>query len=185
MKRNILIVIAILTIQNSIGQQLDSADLNNEQKYIKWDKDRKLTWTDFKGKAPNTNDNVAAMTSLDFIVESKSNSRDKEAKVFIQNIFSTKESWVKKNSRNVPGLLEHEQGHFDLGEIYARKLRKRIANNPDKNKIMEYVEQAYESLHKIQDLYDKETVHSIDKVRQKEWLLKIAKELNELEKYRK
>lgn len=37
-----------------------------------------------------------------------------------------KQSWVKPD-RKTPELLRHEQGHFDIGEIYARKIRTALA----------------------------------------------------------
>jgi predicted secreted Zn-dependent protease len=39
--------------------------------------------------------------------------------------FSPSGSWVKLDAKS-PELLRHEQGHFDMAELYALKLRKAI-----------------------------------------------------------
>jgi hypothetical protein len=50
----------------------------------------------------------------------------KKAKIFTKNTFDCKLSWVRPNQKYRTDLLEHEQGHFDLCEIYTRQLRKRL-----------------------------------------------------------
>jgi predicted secreted Zn-dependent protease len=84
--------------------------------------------------------------------------------------------------------LEHEQLHFDLSQIYARQLRKKIADSKlnlfnftkESNKIFDDIFFLYKER---QNLYDTETNHGINNAAQKKWEKNIETELNELETY--
>ena len=101
--------------------------------------------------------------------------------------FSSKESWVCSDQKT-EDILKHEQGHFDLTEIYARMFRKQVMaatftfkNLKDKyNKIHTEIISGW---NKEQNLYDKETDHGIDSTKQHQWLKDIAKRLDELKAY--
>ena len=59
------------------------------------------------------------------------------------------------------------------------KLKEKILNK----KMAEIASKYKNELDKFQDLYDKETNHSINKEKQLDWNNRIAKQLKELEKY--
>jgi hypothetical protein len=84
-------------------------------------------------------------------------------------------------------LLQHEQRHFDLCEVYARKLRQKLAKRSwtgdDADKIDRIYQHLYKELNERQLKYDEETVHGLDTDKQHEWNEQIAKELNELTDY--
>lgn len=183
MQRNYFIVLILFIIHNSFGQKLGfKVSKSNDQKIV-WNGDRKLSWDDFKGKPTSSNDRIAAMTSTEFIVQTKTNNRNQKVEVLIENIFICDESWVRNDKINVEGLLDHEQGHFDLNEIHVRKLRKKITPNSTINQVEKFIKEAYQLSNKSQNLYDKESNHGIDKLKQKEWLVQISKELKELENF--
>ena len=87
-------------------------------------------------------------------------------------------------------ILSHEQAHFDIAEIYARKLNKLLRSyKPDENNFTRDVNKIYENVMKeyndMQEEYDQETNFSINKIKQEEWLGKVSKELDNLNKYSK
>jgi hypothetical protein len=87
------------------------------------------------------------------------------------------------DKRNRLDLLEHEQAHFDLCEVYARRLRKRVEDSNYKLDIDNAIFEVFEAFKKRQKLYDQETNHSRNKEKQAEWLKIIANELSELDNY--
>jgi len=82
----------------------------------------------------------------------------------------------------------HEQGHFDIAELFARKLRKAFAEykfnaqtvgkDIDKLFILNKQERTERDV-----LYDKETNHSQNKQQQVLWNKKIKSELDNLKKF--
>lgn len=86
-------------------------------------------------------------------------------------------------------LLKHEQGHFDICEISARKVRKELLKQYQEIGYVTYevyyeiIENEMDMLASYQDQYDFETYHGAETNKQKEWDKKIEKELLELEPY--
>lgn len=149
-----------------------------EGEVIKWQDSKKLTWNDFKA-SPLKMGSTAAMTTthLGFsynVVNSK----------ITYNItcwFEKERSWgLVKND----WILKHEQGHFDIAEIFARKLNKEISQYLfNKTTFQKDLDKIYKSVmdekDKFQQKYDDETDYSRNKSRQEEWLKKIESELNQ------
>ena len=161
------------------------------EKEIEWTATRKLTWEDFKG-VPKTasNLNTAAETYCGFGFQTNRVTMFNKAKIFTLNSFTTNLSWVRPDQKYRTDLLEHEQGHFDLCEIYTRQLRKKLEEkkltafnlNTDANVIFK---QIYASYLERQEQYEKETQYGIDRKKQMEWTIIISEELNELSIYTK
>jgi hypothetical protein len=94
-------------------------------------------------------------------------------------------SW---NRDTTCSILTHEQLHFDLAELYARKLRKHIAElrQNHNSEIYEYsniVAKIYEEWTQATNKYDQETFHGESKSKQEEWNEKIAKDMEGLKDY--
>ncbi len=161
------------------------------EKEIEWTANRKLIWEDFKG-SPKTisNSNTAAQTYCGFGFQTNSVTMLSKTKIFTTTSFTTHLSWVRPDQKDTPGLLEHEQGHFDLCEIYARQLRKKLEEkkltafnlNTDANVIFKNV---YASYLERQELYESETQYGTDRKKQIEWTKRIASELTELSSFSK
>lgn len=103
-------------------------------------------------------------------------------------------SWFVKNKHSVQKdslLLIHEKGHFDIREIELRKLRRELSKiSATDTKVFklyydDLVNKFLVSESKIQKMYDTETGLSKNELKQKEWNLKIEKELKELDAYSK
>ena len=150
----------------------------NDDDYIKWNESRKLTWDDFKAP-PQKIGNTAAMTTthLGFSYNVKNGS----VSYLIDCRFEKNKSWgLVKND----WILKHEQGHFDIAEIFARKLYKAI-NEYQFNKMsfQKDLDAIYRSIvsekEKFQQQYDDETDYSRNKPNQEDWFKKIEKALKE------
>lgn len=183
MKYFILIFLAMISLHSSVSQDVER--YYNEQNEVEWNKGRKLTWEDFKGTPPSISEtNAAASTRCGFDVSAESNGSGELIAISIKNIFYCNKSWVRMDKRNRLDLLEHEQAHFDLCEVYARRLRKRVADSNFKLDMDNAIHEVFDAFKQRQKLYDKETNHSRNKEKQSEWLTKIAKELLALNSFK-
>lgn len=159
---------------------------NKNKEYIIWDENRKLEWKDFQSE-DFAGMGVAATSSvklrLDYQVLTS------VLWYSVQCLFFKKESSVGLGKSDY--ILNHEQGHFDIGEIYARELRKEIQKirNKINKKNSQKVDSVYDVVNEMfvneQSLYDKETKQSTDTLQQKIWHLKIKKRLDSLQEFKK
>lgn len=155
---------------------------------IEWSDIEKLEWKDFKGK-PDKNDSIyKAKTFSQIYFEYK----EEELYILfdIKSYFYCHLSWSKSKKQSSQWLLEHEQLHFDIAELMARKIRKEFSDYKSYNLKNSYTElqDIYNKYDiderlKINTAYDSETDHGLIRDKQKEWETKIAKELKKLGKY--
>ena len=150
---------------------------------IEWSANAKLNWSDFKGR-PNKLSPNAALTDSGMSIEL--NCDDRTSEVIIKCFFNRNKSWSKEKESDY--LLEHEQLHFDITELFVRKLRKQLNDlGNDCKRLNAHVEKYYNENYKefvaYQDAYDRETKHSLDREKQKLWKEKIARELDRLKPY--
>ena len=171
MKRQLIFPLLIVTIA--------SAGQGKNEELIRWNENQKLTWADYKGK-PKENSDAAASTAtyLGFEFNVGKNGFDYK----ITCTFSKTKSW---GLHKTDYILTHEQGHFDIAEIYARKLNKMMREyNFDKDNFKKDLKTIYESIalekDAYQNQYDVETNHSIKREQQAEWLKKISDQLKDL-----
>lgn len=161
--------------------------LNINTESVAWKSDRMLSWNDFKGDlilAKNYPDENVALTSSGIYYKFGFDGYKTYYKVFA--FFSPKQSWVKPNGKN-PYHLNHEQLHFDITELYARKIRKTLSENTfykNDNKKFEFIVKTnIKAMEEMQQLYDDETEHSISKTAQEKWNIRIKLELDKLAQY--
>ena len=149
---------------------------------IPWSDARKLSWDDFKA-SPDPRSGNAALTSSTINIEF---GYDEEGLQYsIRCTFDKTRSWVRIRNNEV---LAHEQGHFDIAEIYARKLSKAMHDYRFQPKtVSKDVNEIYDSMmnqHKLaQNQYDKETDYSRNRTSQELWLKKIQQQLNEVKAF--
>lgn len=153
-----------------------------EEELLAWSDSNRLTWADYKGKPDTESDAAASTTSylaIDYTIRSNSFSYK------IESRFSKTRSWGLHKTNYI---LRHEQGHFDIAEVFARKLHKKMSKykfnrktyQKDLKKIYDEVTKEKEE---IQNSYDEETNHSINRKKQAEWLKKIEEMLDEYVAY--
>ena len=164
--------------------------LSPPQDKIEWSENIQLTWEDFKGR-PNNSQWYGALSKLAISYRFNIPAKD-NAQVEIKTVFYPEESWVKPKEKT-GSLLSHENLHFDIAELYARKIRKEIKKYFDRTnksdvqklnkKFSKIYNKTYDDYEKYQQLYDKETAYSTNKKEQDRWEGKIEKELVELKEY--
>lgn len=131
---------------------------------IEWNYKNKLTANDFKGEIPIINSQEAAgsMITLEYKIISSSIWNGK-IKIKIYPTFDTSLSWIEPNSIS-ERLINHEQKHFDIAQIYSEKLQK-IVNEKIKNtkefntNFKKFYDEIYDEYYKFQSIYDLETEH--------------------------
>lgn len=143
-----------------------------------------LKWSDFKGTAP---ENSGFHATTDWGISFSYNYDGNVLNFKLVCNFLPYASWVLSEFAT-DSLLMHEQLHLDIAELYSRKIRKEITEHPftvknlkkDAERIYNH---QYNECVRMQKLYDKETMHSTKKEKQKEWEKTIRKELKSLSKY--
>jgi len=109
-------------------------------------------------------------------------------KASIEAYFYCKDSWKKEDWIN-DEVLAHEQKHFDIVELYARRFRKQISGMvflglKDAEKKVEAVYQIVnKEMDVYQDKYDDETDGSMNGEGQRKWNRKIESEIKLLEDF--
>ncbi|MEY3443690.1 MAG: hypothetical protein RLZZ519_1971 [Bacteroidota bacterium] len=151
--------------------------------YIVWDATRKLTWEDFAGPADMETSSKAYTWSK---ISMGWDCEDGVFKLTAVAKFDKNRSW--KKDILTPALLMHEQLHFDITELYARKMRAHFAALPkacdlSTDEVKAQAQQILDAWNARQLQYDEETRHSKEKEEQIRWELLIAKELKTLSKY--
>ncbi len=155
---------------------------DKDDQLIEWSPARKLTWDDYKGK-PNPASEAAASTTTHLGIEY--NMRNNGFSYAITSKFSQTRSWGRHKNEYI---LAHEQGHFDIAEIFARKLHKELQGyqfnkNSYKTDLAKIYDTILDEKESMQNSYDEQTNHSINKEKQAEWIKKIANMLEGLNKY--
>lgn len=132
---------------------------------------------------------VGAVTASEPGVEVSVTQQDlrKLLKIRMTNKFNYNKSWMSAEAVNDTALLAHEQGHFDLNEIYARKtfeqLRQFHFTTEFKSEIAQIMNAMNSELKKIQRNYEKQTVHGLMTRNQAIWNRQIALALQQLPPY--
>ena len=157
-----------------------------DKNIIVWHENYFLTWDDFKGKPEPRF--AAASTSYD-ILKSIMPESNKTTVIKIEAVFFKNKSWKKVSWIN-DEVLAHEQKHFDIVELFARKLRKKISETEFTNhaeiesKLGELYNVNDDAMDKYQDQYDEETDGSMNGDQQRAWQKKITKEIKELDEFK-
>ena len=166
-----------------------AADAHKYEKEFTWSKDRKLTWADFCGRVykPDGEEEAVAVTYCGFGFETNTLTLSNKVQILVKNSFRKDISWVIPNERT-PEVLEHEQGHFDLCEIYTRRLRDKFNSlNVTVYNLNSVLAEVYHEIgdeYKArQDQYEKETQNGQNTARQRRWEQIIEKELCETEEW--
>lgn len=162
---------------------------NTNDETMSWSEIKKLTWTDFRAN-PDPNSDAVALTAsgITFGYSVKtSGKRIVDFSYSVQAHFYPNKSWYVKEKGN-DHILRHEQLHFDITELYARKFRKALSKlvvNQNVKKQMNQLHTAInEAVNETQKTYDAQTNHSINIEAQKYWERFIAEELAKLDEFK-
>lgn len=136
---------------------------------IEWNQGLKVNWNDYKGPIADTTKIASSDCGIYCIPQVLGDT----GVVTLVAYFDRNKSWVCRHHADA-FLLQHEQGHFDLTEAYARKLRKKVASlklNRENfsSEIQKFYNWAWEDLQKQQAAYDKATDHGAVDFAQHTW----------------
>lgn len=164
-------IIPLLTIAQDENEEL-----------MNWNSGKRLVWSDYKSR-PDVHSDAAASTATYLGINYSMTSSSFSYKITCS--FSKDKSWGRYKTDYI---LSHEQGHFDITEIFARKLNKRLTEYKfDQANYKTDLQKIYQDIldekEKFQNEYDEETDFSRNKEKQAEWLRKIEKMLDELKEY--
>ncbi len=185
----LLNLLSLTTIAHNDGIDTSKRRNKNDSNIIPWDSNRKLKQTDFRAKRKKVAGTAAATTASSFGYSISDYNGEITGSIYVQ--FYCKDSWWNpefKKHENRGEILIHEQLHFDICELYGRKLYKEVLRlrrhgDLDFDSITELSERLEDEHGKFQDKYDHETNHSINTAEQKKWNKRIKKQLEETKEY--
>jgi hypothetical protein len=158
---------------------------------IPWSANRPLTWDDFRGPAPL--DGVEGARTV-YLLSYESRCRGIDFTFSVTAVVLPSRSWVKPRVLSTPAesarILQHEQTHFNLTEVYARRMRRffRELYNPCgliDERLKESVERFVQEEADAQRRYDDETGYGLKPQVQERWDRDIATMLTELAAFAK
>ncbi|MEZ5002330.1 MAG: DUF922 domain-containing protein [Chitinophagales bacterium] len=154
-----------------------------DKQVIHWKEGNPLSWNDFIGRT-KTFTSISALTAS--AIEYAYECSDNDVSISVKAIFIPEDSWVKADAMN-DYVLGHEQLHFDITEVYARKLRKelntRITTCRDIKNIESIANSVIKEWKKEQAKYDADSKHSMDKELQALWAKKVRQDLANYKAY--
>jgi hypothetical protein len=150
---------------------------------IVWSAGRHLLWSDFRGK-PDERSGLAAMTAYELSYDGDCDAGPYRFRVV--STFMTEASWVRPVTNRIS--LQHEQTHFDLSEVSARRMRKALGElvNPCEMTVAQrqaVVARQAANDRQTQIRYDRETDNGSDFSRQRSWDQDVARQLAALSRY--
>jgi hypothetical protein len=151
---------------------------------LEWNEYYKLSWDDFQG-IPSTESHGDAATSVQ--IKAKPFYIKDEIHYDVYAYFNRQKSWKREQT---PDLLQHEQLHFDIAELYARKIRQEIMrlkslNVNDVDRMNSAVRLLLEESNRVDIQYDAETLHGSFPKKQKYWSDKVKSDLEALDAFKK
>lgn len=155
------------------------------QDKIFWDKNRKLEWADFQSKSrPNTS-SAAATTfcGISYLLNSPTK-KFTSRQVKIESFFIPSKSWAHLEHKT-DLILMHEQSHFDIAELFARRFRKTISDKTlDAKSLQKIYTAIYGDYKNYQQDYETVTNHGRIKEKQLEYSSKIDAEIEQLSDFK-
>jgi len=177
MKKYFVLLLLFFFVKNNYAQSWKKLAGDT----IIWSANYQLLKEDFKGKPKGKN---AGLTEAVIYFYPKENSGT--MKFVVEAIFVKSKSFLRGDSKYV---MQHEQLHFDITEVNARRLRKRIMEK-DFTKVKNISEVIQSFFNKTnaewnheQMMYDKDTEHGMNPAKQDIWNAKVAAELKELDAF--
>ena len=150
---------------------------------VPWSPTRQLTWNDFRGPPPREGEEVAKTAyMLSYAWKCQGESFDFR----IVAAFRPRQSWVKtvmlKDTILRRSALGHEQTHFDLAEVHARRIQQHFgaltgACRKTDPELKALVDRLVGEEKTEQQRYDAETNHGLRSDTQAAWTADVARRL--------
>lgn len=183
-----LFVYAVLGLGTPVETYYRAGDFSDT---LQWTPAKKLVWDDFKAEAPRSRFAAYTFTVITMDYSIKSSGKALQANFTITSAFNRQRSWVKNTSdAKTDAILQHEQLHFDIAELSARKLRKKLSElKLTRERYSKQIQSAYDEViaagEAMQKSYDEETEHGLLHEVQQAWSEKIAHALQDYTNYSK
>ena len=156
---------------------------NRDDDTVFYNVDRPLKWDDFRGKPQSGR--FSASVFPGFSWEAKSEVVEGYIHFHIQTkVYMLKSSsWVREGSKTAYGL-NHEQRHFDIVKLVVERFKRKLLgmefSTEDHDSMLGYYYvEVYREMNRLQDEYDRETQHGLNKTMQEKWNRRIDEELRE------
>jgi hypothetical protein len=148
-----------------------------------YQKARSLSFDDFKAKPPqNTRFQAAIFPSFGYDMHREFKGGLIQVQIILKVYMIRSASWAFPMIKSTYSL-NHEQRHFDLVKLISERFKAKMLSeklNPDNYEGIinfEYLE-FYREMNQLQQRYDQETNHGINKAKQDEWNRWIDAQLN-------
>ncbi|MGF1566099.1 MAG: hypothetical protein ACFCUH_12105 [Flavobacteriales bacterium] len=173
----LLFAIPTLRVSQEVGYSGCTPDRQNRDRSdeIVWSEGVRLSWDDF---TPRTGPPKLYQAYTTAGIRYEIDAPEGKIRIRTQAYFLKSESWVHTEHLK-PGLLNHEQGHFDLAGLYSRRLADALKwYETDANTFLErnyndsadaVFQRVYDELKTEQLTYDQLTVHGSDTEAQTRW----------------
>lgn len=144
-----------------------------------------LTWDDFQGKKEENQDWLAMTYSGIKLRYSYQHLHEQYlVKIELYPYMSQSKSWYQ-DVKNKRGTLEHEQLHFNITILVAKRLAEALrsmqfSSGNFAQQINKTHDNYLEQLKELQEQYDRETKHGLYMMQQRAWERKINAELNNI-----
>jgi len=176
------LVAGALLVLASLFTTAAQAQANTAGGALHWSASRPLVLADFKGR-PRTGETHAALTSATIVAEVAC--KGGQFTGHVQAAFDPTVSWWREPATATPKLLRHEQLHFDITEVYARRLRQKLAAVrvpcAQLGSAFELLAQGvYAEWEKAEQQYDRDTNHGLKPEPQAQWETQVQQQLAEL-----
>jgi hypothetical protein len=146
----------------------------------RWSLNTPLQWIDFTGKPDSPESIYAAATYAGLALDVVDVNLSGRVTFKVNAVFDSKRSWAHPD-RSDDYVLAHEQLHFDIAEMYARRLQRKLnalqLKVKDKEVAKRLLLQYNQAQMKEQERYDKECVHGLNQEQQLGWRTKVDREL--------
>jgi hypothetical protein len=165
-----------------------SSDTDREG-LIVWNERTGIDWTDFRGIPDNRSPyDAQANSGLKYSYSySVGNNNKINVQFDVNSFFNSQLSW-SKSQKQTHILLDHEQLHFDISEVHARKLKKTLSAFHFSKNVKKEAEKIFSKINgdrlQMQNNYDLESDHSKNDKQQAKWAAFIQEELQALEAYK-
>lgn len=154
---------------------------------IFWQEGRSINWEDFKA-APNPSSpfDAEANSGVRYTYSYTTKGNTAQVNFEVHSFFNAHQSWIK-TQKQTDFLLAHEQLHFDISELHARKLKKAFSEYKFSKTPKKEIEKIFNKINKeralMQVKYDEESDHSKNKLEQAKWKAFVKAELSTLSRY--
>ena len=154
------------------------------EKVISWSPYQKLNWSDFQGNPHPEYPHIAALTYSSIVY--KYHCENGYLNIEVQANFRINDSWVRPQAMT-DYYLEHEQLHFDITELYARKFREAVENRvftcEQVDDFEVIAERVLDDWRLMEQKYDLETHFSHDLEMQRDWYVYIHSQMIDYKAY--